>query len=175
MKISFAITVCNELNEIKNLVPFLIKNKRPQDEIVILFDSKNGDKEVLEFLSQYPPIFDDVIIKENMWFNNDFGAWKNLLGSYCSGDYIYQIDADEMISEYMVKNINLILNMNPDVDLIFVPRINTVEGITQEHIGKWKWNISKIKTQINEKIVDTESDEYKFLKNSGFIIEESEI
>lgn len=143
MKISFAITVCNELNEIKNLVPFLIKNKRPQDEIVILFDSKNGDKEVLEFLSQYPPIFDDVIIKENMWFNNDFGAWKNLLGSYCSGDYIYQIDADEMISEYMVKNINLILNMNPDVDLIFVPRINTVEGITQEHISKWKWSVNE--------------------------------
>jgi hypothetical protein len=148
MKISFAIPVCNELNEIKTLVPFLIKNKRPQDEIVILFDSKNGTKEVFEFISQYPTSHDDVIVKENMWFNNDFAAWKNLLGSYCSGEYIYQIDADEMISEYMVKNINLILNMNPDVDLIFVPRINTVEGITQEHISKWKWSVNE-KSHIN--------------------------
>lgn len=148
MKISFAITVCNELNEIKNLVPFLIQNKRPQDEIVVLFDSKNGNKEVLDFLSEYSSKSDNIIVKENMWFNNDFGAWKNLLGSYCSGDYIYQIDADEMISEYMVKNINTILNMNPEVDLIFVPRINTVEGITQEHINKWRWSVNE-KNHIN--------------------------
>jgi hypothetical protein len=50
MKISFAITVCNELDEIKRLVPFLLEHKRQQDEIVILFDEKNGSKEVLDFL-----------------------------------------------------------------------------------------------------------------------------
>ena len=145
MKISFAITVCKELQEIMKLVPFLLENKRIEDEIVILYDSKNGDKKVLDYLLGLPPIHDNVIIKENRWFNNDFAAWKNLLNSYCSGDYVYQIDADEMVSEYMVKNVNTILNMNPDVDLIFVPRINTVEGITQEHINKWRWSINEKK------------------------------
>jgi hypothetical protein len=40
MKISYAITVCDELEEIKRLVSFLLSNKREQDEIVILFDEQ---------------------------------------------------------------------------------------------------------------------------------------
>ena len=35
------------------------------------------------------------------------------------------------------------LEMNPDVDLIFVPRINTVDGLTQEHINKWGWRVNE--------------------------------
>ena len=85
------------------------------------------------------------------------------------------IDADEMISEYMVKNLYQILEMNKDVDLYFVPRINTVAGLTEEHIKKWGWRLSTIENHVNEKIIDTESDEYKLLKNGGFIIEETQI
>jgi glycosyltransferase involved in cell wall biosynthesis len=174
MKISFAITVCNELNEIKKLIPFLLEHKRIQDEIVILYDEKNGNSEVLEFLLPYN-ILPNVQTWRGFDWNNNFADWKNKLNSYCSGDYIFQLDADEMISEYMVKNINQILEMNPDVDLIFVPRINTVDGLTQEHINKWGWKLSTIESHVNEKIIDTESDEYKLLKNGGFIIEETEI
>jgi hypothetical protein len=65
--------------------------------------------------------------------------------------------------------------MNSNVDLIFVPRINTVNGITQEHVDKWGWRLSTIESHVNEKIIDKESDEYKLLKNGGFIIEETEI
>ena len=39
MKISYAITVCNELKEIKRLIGYLVEGKRREDEIVILFDS----------------------------------------------------------------------------------------------------------------------------------------
>lgn len=142
MKISYAITVCNELEEIKTLVPFLLKNKRVNDEIVILYDEKNGNPEVLEYLLPFN-IKPNVQTWRGLWWNNNFGDWKNKLNEYCSGDYIYQLDADEMISEYMVKNLHQILEMNPDVDLIFVPRINTVQGITQEHINQWRWNINE--------------------------------
>lgn len=76
-----------------------------------------------------------------MEFKYNFAEWKNILSSYCNGDYIFQIDADETISEYMVKNINEIISLNPDVDLIFIPRINIVNGITQEHINKWGWRV----------------------------------
>ena len=44
---------------------------------------------------------------------------KNKLNDYCTGDYIYQIDADEMISEYVIQNLHQILELNPKVDLIF--------------------------------------------------------
>lgn len=142
MKISYAITVCNELEEIKRLVPFLLENKRPVDEIVILYDEKNGNKEVLEFLLPYNKLPNVQTWRSFDW-NNNFADWKNILNGYCEGDYIYQIDADEMISQYVVENLHIILDMNPNVDLIFVPRINTVDGITQDHINKWGWNVNE--------------------------------
>ena len=142
MKISYAITVCNELEEIKTLVPFLLKLKRPIDEIVVLYDEKNGNKEVLEFLLLYNKLPNVQTWRCFDW-NNNFADWKNILNGYCTGDYIYQLDADEMVSEYMIQNIHTILEMNKDVDLIFVPRINTVDGITEEHIQKWGWIVNE--------------------------------
>ena len=142
MKISFAITVCNEIEEIKRLVPFLIENKRIEDEIVILYDEKNGNPEILDFLLPYN-IKPNVQTWRGFGFEGNFADWKNKLNDYCKGDYIYQLDADEMISEYMIKNLSTILEMNPNVDLIFVPRINTVDGLTEEHIKKWGWNINE--------------------------------
>ncbi len=140
MKISFAITVCNELNEIKELVPFLIKNKRINDEIVVLFDSKNGDENVLEFLLSFNKL-PNVQTWRSGDFDNDFAEWKNKLNEYCTGDYIFQLDADEMISEYLVKNVHEIIEMNTEIDLFFVPRINKVDGITNEHVRRWRWNL----------------------------------
>ena len=29
------------------------------------------------------------------------------------------------------------------VDLIYLPRVNTVEGLTDEHIQKWRWNVDE--------------------------------
>ena len=139
MKISYAITVCNELEEVKRLVNFLLSHKRKEDEIVILFDEKNGTDEVFDYIESQ--VHDCEVFCEK--FEGHFADWKNKLNDYCTGDYIYQIDADEMISEYMVKNLHEILEMNPDVDLIFVPRINTVSGITYEHVVKWGWNLNE--------------------------------
>ena len=53
-----------------------------------------------------------------------------------------------MISEYMINNVSEIISMNPDVDLYYVPRINTVDGITEEHIKKWNWVVDH-KNRIN--------------------------
>ena len=142
MKISFAITVCNELEEIKRLVPFLFEHKRKEDEIVLLYDEKNGNPEVLDFLLPYNK-YPNVQTWRGFDFEGNFANWKNKLNDYCKGDYIYQIDADEMISEYMIQNVSTILGLNPDVDLIFVPRINTVGGLTEEHIKKWGWRLNE--------------------------------
>ena len=141
MKISFAITVCNELTEIKRLVSFLMDYKRPQDEIVILYDENNGDARILDFLL---PL--NKLPNVQTWrgsFDNNFAEWKNLLNSYCKGDFIVSIDADEMIDRYMVENLHTILEMNEQIDLYFVPRINTVSGLTEEHISKWGWSVNE--------------------------------
>ena len=140
MKISYAITVCNEFVEIQKLVNFLIKHKSIQDEIVILYDEKNGDIEVENYLRARS------VNGEFNWhkasFNNHFADWKNKLTSLCKGDYIYQIDADEMISKYCIENLGMILQYN-NVDVLKVPRINTVKDLTQEHIQKWGWRVDE--------------------------------
>ena len=143
MKISFGITVSTELNEIKELVPFILKNKKQKDEIIVLYDEKNGNPEVLDFLLPFNNKPNVQTWRSNDW-NNNFADWKNKLNSYCTGDYILQLDADEMISEYLVKNIYEIVSLNPEIDLYYLPRINTVEGITEEHIKKWGWNINNL-------------------------------
>jgi hypothetical protein len=127
--------------EIQKLVPFIIEHKRPQDEIVILYDQTNGNPEVLDYLLPFNKL-PNVQTWRGFDWNNNFADWKNILNSYCKGDFIYQLDADEMISEYMVQNLSEIISYNPNVDLYFVPRINTVNGLTEEHIQKWGWNVN---------------------------------
>ena len=139
MKISYAITVCNEFVEIQKLVNFLRENKRQQDEIVVLYDQKNGNEEIANWLTKqnkYPNV--------QFWrgfFEGHFADWKNKLTEYCSGDYIFQIDADEMPHRYLLDNLPEILEGNKDLEILLVPRVNTVEGLTNEHIQKWRWNI----------------------------------
>ena len=141
MKISYAVTVCNELVEIQRLLPFLIENKRDIDEIVIFFDTNNGSKSVEEYLRAQ-----SVNKVPFRWmgyhFDGHFANMKNALTETCVGDYIYQIDADEMISEYVMSLLPQVLEQN-DVDVVRVPRINTVEGLTQEHISIWKWHVNE--------------------------------
>ncbi len=139
MKISYAITVCNELEEVKRLVNFLLSNKRKQDEIVILYDT-NGSIEVYDYVDNVDEIEDVFVIKDN--FTGHFADWKNKLTSYCKGDYIFQIDADELPTEDLITNLPYILEVNQDVDVFLVPRINTVEGLTHDHIRQWRWVVN---------------------------------
>lgn len=142
MKISYAITVCNEFVEIQRLVNFLRENKRPEDEVVILFDQKNGTEEIANWLTKqnkYPNI--------QFWrgfFENHFAEWKNKLTEYCTGDYIFQIDADEMPNWYLIQYLPEILESNPDNEVYLVPRVNTVEGLEDKHIKTWGWNVNEL-------------------------------
>ena len=140
MKISYAIPVCNESMEIQRLISFLLQTKKPNDEIVVLFDKTNGSAGVEEYLRSHS------ISGEFQWypyeFDGHFGNMKNHLTSLCSGDYIFQIDADELPHAILMENLHDILEMN-DIDVIVVPRVNTVEGLTDEHIQKWGWQVNE--------------------------------
>ena len=138
MRISYAITVCNELEEVKRLVNFLLSNKRKQDEIVILFDEKNGTQIVKDYLTSVAHQ-STVAVHD---FENHFADWKNQLTSYCTGDYIFQIDADELPNKFLIEMLPELLEINQDVDVFRVPRINTVVGLTDEHVQKWQWNVN---------------------------------
>jgi len=140
MRISYAITVCTEFLEIQRLINFLLKHKRAQDDIVVLFDEANGDKEIEAYLRSHS------VNGEFSWyagkFERHFADWKNKLTSYCTGDYIFQIDADEIPTKTLIEYLPDIIEGNPTVDVLLVPRINTVEGLTDKHIQQWGWNVN---------------------------------
>jgi hypothetical protein len=143
MKISYGVTVCDELEEIQRLIDFLLKNKCEEDEIVILVDiSKENNGKLRGWLNETKQHLilkgDPIKIHEDKFIGH-FADWKNKLNSYCNGDYIFSIDADEIPSEDLIKGLPFILEQNPNTEMYLVPRINTVEGITQEHLDKWKW------------------------------------
>jgi len=141
MKISYAITVCNEQVEIIRLVELLLKYKRIQDEIVVLYDQRNGNSEIPDWL-----IKQNIKPNFQFWrgfFDGHFADWKNKLTEYCSGDYIFQIDADEYPHISLITALPVILESNPDNEVYLVPRVNTVEGLTLDHQLKWGWNVNE--------------------------------
>ena len=140
MKISYAITVCNELEEITKLLNLLLKRRRKTDEIVVLFDKKGGTPEVWSRLQELSDEKNCTI--HSATFKNHFADWKNKLTKLCTGDYIFQIDADELPNELLIQNLPVILESNPDNEVYLVPRVNTVEGLTDEHIKIWRWNVN---------------------------------
>ena len=141
MVISYAITTHNEAEEINRLLEFLIHNTDPEDEIVILDDFSNEETQQV-FQSWIQQYGDKKTIKlEQRALNKNFAEQKNYLTRMCSGDYIINIDADEIPHETLVNQIKKVIEINA-VDLIWVPRVNTVDGITEEHIKKWNWNVN---------------------------------
>lgn len=142
MKISYAITVCDEFLEIQRLLSLLLNNKRRQDEVVVLVDlSKNKPtSELLGYLHELNS--EDHITLVEDTFNRHFANWKNILTKACKGDYIFQIDADELPNLVLIQNLPIILESNPNNEVYLVPRVNTVEGLTPEHIQMWGWNVN---------------------------------
>lgn len=140
MKISYAITVCNEGQEFRELLDFLVPRIRKEDEIVVLQDTSKVSEEVDKVFVDFA---DHIKTRVTANFEEDFAAWKNRLNSYCTGDYIFQIDADEVPNELLLKYLPALLEENPEVDLYLVSRQNIVNGLTDEDIKRWRWTISQ--------------------------------
>ena len=137
MKISYAILTHNEGEYIETLLSFLTTNKRPEDEIVVV-DDFSEDELTKSILSKYSK----NIKLEYRVFDGDH-TQKNHLNSLCTGDYILQLDADELVSKEFIKMLPELLKLNLDTDLFIMPRINTVEGLTNEYVQKWRWNVNE--------------------------------
>ena len=144
MKISYAIPVCNEINEIQNITRYLLKTKSANDEIVILIDETNHTPEVRDYVETFAmENIDDNVVRAYHALNGDFSAHKNYLNGLCTGDWIFQLDADEYPDDYLMSTLYDIIEFNPEVEAYWVPRINTVHGITPEHINRWRWRIDE--------------------------------
>jgi glycosyltransferase involved in cell wall biosynthesis len=141
VSISYAITVCNEIDELTRLLNFLQLHIREEDEIVIQYDKNNSTKSVKDYLKIVDKMHQNHKVI-SFPLNKDFATFKNNLKEHCSKDYIFQIDADEIPHEALIEYLPQVLETNP-VDVVFVPRVNTVEGITDHHVFTWKWRLNE--------------------------------
>jgi len=141
MKISYGITVHNESKELNRLLGILVHNIDAEDEIVICQDG--NDEKVNEVITSWVQQYSGLeFIVYNRKLDGDFAAHKNSVIEKSTGDYIFHIDADEYPNEILLQQLKQILEIN-DVDLIWIPRVNTVDGFTQEDVKRWGWNISE--------------------------------
>ena len=145
MQISYAIPVCNEHIELEKLLSFLVKYIDENDEIVVQCDQGNTTPEVYKVLDSFksPVGLKDPLKIIEFPLKGHFSNFKNNLKENCTGDWIFQIDADELPTYYLIKNIKEVLKYNSTIELFLVPRVNTVKGLTQEHINKWRWNVNE--------------------------------
>jgi glycosyltransferase involved in cell wall biosynthesis len=173
MKISFAICTHNEGDYIRNLLSRLtefIRLDAPSGieyEIVVI-DDFSEDPETLNILREFAPhihVFEHSLA-------GDFAAHKNFMNECCTGDWILNLDADEWVTEDFLGYMSMIIEANPDIEAYWLPRVNTVDGLTLKHIQKWGWVLTKMEERRKIKVIDADSEEYKLLKDFGHIISE---
>jgi glycosyltransferase involved in cell wall biosynthesis len=164
MKLSYAITACNEHEEIIRLVTQLLNYKGENSEIVVLLDTPKSPSEMVEYL-ELQANADKITLIESE-FAGDFAQWKNFLNSNCKGEWIFQLDADEFLDPNLIVNLEDILDNNLDKDMIVVPRINTVDGLTESHIQKWGWRVDE-KGWVN--FPDVQTRIYKNSEKIGWV------
>jgi hypothetical protein len=140
--ISYTITVCNEHNQLNTLLNYLSSKISKHDEIVLQMDSLSVTNEVREVVEEYKGKIQNLIVIE-FPLNNDFSSFKNNLKKHCTKKWIFNIDADEIPAENLMIDIHEILKENQEVDMFLIPRWNTVDGITEDHIKQWNWNYDK--------------------------------
>ena len=145
MRISYAIPVCNEHVELEKLLSFLIKHIDENDEIVVQCDQGNTTHEVHQVLGTFkaPKGLKDPLKVITFPLNGHFSNFKNNLKEHCRGDWIFHIDADELPHESLITNLKELLKLNTSTEMLLVPRVNTVDGLTQEHVNKWRWNVNE--------------------------------
>lgn len=141
MKISFAITTHNEGKYIQELLDQLVPFcEETGDEIVVLDDFSTDDF-TRSILHGYDTMGTINLSEKSL--NNNFAEHKNHLNSLCSGDYIFQVDADEKFHPNLLSALHEIVEGNANIDLFLIPRVNIVNGLTQEDITRWNWQVNE--------------------------------
>jgi hypothetical protein len=138
MKLTYTIQVCNESRELFSLLNLLTGIIDDEDEINVIVDSTHTTDKVGLVLDN----FRDSVTT----FNRPFDSFKKNLDFHkekATGDYIFNIDADEMPQESLIKIIKKVIE-ETGAEIIAVPRINIHPDITSEEAKEFGFNINEV-------------------------------
>jgi len=145
--ISYCTTVYNEKEYIKTLLDKFKSILKTDEEIIVVQTHSNESekqeawyKEIKDIVSSYP-----IIYGTHHFVKDDYDAFpllKNYMNSLATKKYIFNLDADE---DYLEPSFDLLRDAikNNDFDLLYIPRINTVDGLTNDDIKRWNWNVNE--------------------------------
>jgi glycosyltransferase involved in cell wall biosynthesis len=177
VKISFAICTHNEgeyyigglLGKITAWLDLHSTVSDPHHYEIVIIDDYSTNPETIATLEKYA-LRPDVLIFQHA-LDGDFSTHKNFMNSKCTGDWILNLDADEWVLDSFADIIPLIIEANPDVEAYWLPRINTVSGLTLDHVRKWGWIIT---TMVGHRRASDSlsSGEYDLLKAYNLIVQE---
>ena len=139
MKLSYAITACNESKELYALISFLKSVKDPEDEINVLLDTLHTTETMRSVLGHFK---DDIVLNERDFCGN-FSDHRNFHLKKCTGDYIFVVDADEMPKEKLIVGLKSAIKES-GADMIAIPRVNIHPGFTIEWLNKYKFNVNEM-------------------------------
>ena len=148
MKVSYLITCSTESDTLKRLLKTVDEGRCPEDEMIILLDKEHGNPSheayiILGAFHHSRPSYIDCTHP----LDNNFGAHKNYGIEKCSGDFIFQLDGDELPPEALLgENLHALLESNPTVEAYAVPRINDFRGVTPQHAAQWGWKLTESPT-----------------------------
>ena len=169
IKVSYTMLTHNETDSLKRLLEQITKYKTTWDEIIIV-DDYSDNLPTIKMLEWAQDDLGAKVFRNSL--NGDFAQQKNFANAHCTNDYIFNIDADEIMPDFFMENYKEILFMNPNVEMYRLPRINTVEGITLAHIERWRWQISSLPTEIKNIEMPNKGDEYQLLKAYNLVLHE---
>jgi glycosyltransferase involved in cell wall biosynthesis len=170
VKVSFTILTHNETDSLKNLLNQIASFKTLWDEVIIVDDYSTTPKtnEILDWAKNDDNIHATIAKRE---LAGDFASQKNFANSLCKNDYIFNIDSDELLDDNLSKSFREIIAINPDIEYFRLPRVNKVEGLTIGHASAWRWQISSLRTEIEDKALTPDSEEFKLIKMNNLIIQ----
>ena len=158
--ISFLVTCKNETNTLFDLLQ-LLSSYKEDNECIILDDFSDNEETISIINSAYE--------SNNLFFkvyqhklDKNYSEHKNYGKSLCKGKYIFQIDADELPSKILLDNIKDIIELNNDIDLFWIPRINDFKGVNEDNARQWGWRLMPYKDRL---IVNWPDPQGRLFKN----------
>lgn len=135
MFVSYLVTTHNETDCLDSLLFKLMSFKKDNHEVVLL-DDYSDNPTTISIIEKYK----SSVNFQQKKLQNDYGAHKNYGISLCKGEWIFQIDADELPTDVLLENIDILLQSNAGNEVLWLPRLNYFVGVTQTDIQMWGWN-----------------------------------
>jgi glycosyltransferase involved in cell wall biosynthesis len=134
MRLSYAVLVHNEGDSLAKLLAAIRKPARAFAWEIVLVDDFSTDPRTCEILSA-EQLAGTKVFKRAL--ADDFAAQKNFLNEQCGGDYIFNLDADELPPLRLVAQADVYCRREPQVDVFELPRLNTIADASDADLSAW--------------------------------------